>query len=302
VNTSRVEWPTVLLGVAIYGGWLLLTSFHHDLPTWAIAIAGAWLLAWHGSLQHEAVHLHPFPSRRLNALFAGIPITLWLPFQLYRSSHLAHHGVRELTDPDSDPESFYVSTRAYERATPFGRAWLIAESTLLGRLVLGPLRVVARTVLGELASSTTEPLTVLWRWAIHALAITPILYWVVVVCEIPLTSYLLLYVYPGLALTLLRSFVEHRAEGAHPERSVIVEAEAPLSWLFLHNNLHALHHAEPALPWYALPARYRERRSDLLQDNGHFFFRGYRAVLARYLFRPKGPPVHPGVSRRESEP
>jgi fatty acid desaturase len=296
VNASRIEWPTLLLGVAIYGGWLSLTWFHDDLPIWTACSVGAWLLAWQGSLQHEAVHHHPFRSRKLNAIFAGVPIALWLPFDLYRSSHLAHHGVRELTDPDSDPESFYVSCRAYERATPVGRAWLVAESTLLGRVVLGPLRVVARTLLGELLSFTRAPRVVVRRWSTHALAVAPILYWIVVVCEIPLASYILFYVYPGLALTLLRSFVEHRAEGTHAERSVIVEAEAPLGWLFLHNNLHALHHAEPALPWYALPARYRETRADLLRDNGHFFYRGYRAVLARYLLRPKGPPVHPGTS------
>ncbi len=288
----RVEWPTVLVGAAIYGSWLALTWHHHALPGWLAAMAGAWLLAWHGSLQHEAVHGHPFPSRKLSALFAGVPLSLWLPFDLYRESHLAHHGVRALTDPHADPESFYVDDDTYRRATSVGRLWLRAESTLLGRLLLGPIRVVARTLWGEVVALRDRPGPIVRRWALHALSATPILYWLHL-CDIPIGTYLILYVYPGLALTLLRSFIEHRADGTPAERSVIIEAEAPLAWLFLNNNLHALHHAEPALPWYALPAVYRRERERLLRENGGFFFHGYREVFARYLFRSKGPPVHP---------
>ena len=48
----------------------------------------------------------------------------------------------------------------------------------------------------------------------------------------------------------------------------MVEAEAPLALMFLNNNLHALHHAEPGLAWYRLPARYRQRRAELLAENG----------------------------------
>ncbi len=272
---------------------MALTWFHHVLPAWLVCVAGAWLLAWHGSLQHEAVHLHPFRRRALNALFAGVPLTLWLPFDLYRASHLAHHGVDELTDPRRDPESFYVSAERFDAASPIVRAWLVAESTLAGRLILGPLHVAARTLASEVAALRRSPAPILRRWTIHVLATGPVVCWIGGVCEIPLAAYLALYVYPGLALTLLRSFVEHRAEGSNAERSVIIEAEAPLAWLFLHNNLHALHHAEPALPWYALPARYRERRAHLLRENGGYFFRGYREVFRRYLLRSKGSVAHP---------
>ena len=120
-----------------------------------------------------------------------------------------------------------------------------------------------------------------------------VLVWAVGICGIPLADYLIFFAYPGTALTLLRSFLEHQAREAPGERSVLVEAGPVLSLLFLNNNLHALHHAEPGLPWYRLPARYRERRAALLAHNGGYRFGGYLEVAARYLLRPKEPPVHP---------
>jgi len=289
-----IEWPTLLLGLIIYAAWLALTWHAGSLPPALLFLLGGWVVAWHGSLQHEAVHGHPFGSSTLTAAFAGVPLGLLLPFSLYRRSHLAHHGVRELTDPRTDPESFYVDAAAWTRATSLGRAWLVAESTLLGRMALGPFRALARLALGELARARREPSAVIRVWLVHVLTTIPLLYWIVVVCDMSLGAYLLCFVYPGLSLTLLRSFIEHRAEGEGGERSVIVEAEAPLGWLFLHNNLHALHHAEPALPWYALPARYRERERELLSSNGGYLFHGYREVAWRFLLRPKDAPLHPG--------
>jgi fatty acid desaturase len=63
--------------------------------------------------------------------------------------------------------------------------------------------------------------------------------------------------------------------------------------MFLNNNLHALHPAEPGLAWYKLPARYRERRAELLKNNGGYRYGGYLEIAARYLVRPKEHPRHP---------
>jgi fatty acid desaturase len=46
--------------------------------------------------------------------------------------------------------------------------------------------------------------------------------------------------------------------------------------------------------WYRLPARYRERRAELLASNGGYWYRGYAEVIARYFARPKEAPAHPG--------
>ena len=76
----------------------------------------------------------------------------------------------------------------------------------------------------------------------------------------PLWVYLLLFVYPGASLTLLRSYLEHRAHDEVDARTIIVEAGPVMSLLYLNNNLHAAHHDEPGLAWYRAAGRYRQHR------------------------------------------
>jgi fatty acid desaturase len=54
-----IEWPTLALATFIYTAWFLLTYFWASIPYVLLFIAGGWLLAWHGSLQHEVLHGHP---------------------------------------------------------------------------------------------------------------------------------------------------------------------------------------------------------------------------------------------------
>ena len=54
-----VEWPTLALAVFIYTSWFTLTYFWASVPYVLLFIAGGWLLAWHGSLQHEVLHGDP---------------------------------------------------------------------------------------------------------------------------------------------------------------------------------------------------------------------------------------------------
>ncbi|MFN3503676.1 MAG: hypothetical protein ACK4ZJ_15580, partial [Allorhizobium sp.] len=56
---ARIEWPTVALAFLIYGGFIALTYFWRDIPLLILVPLGAWLIAWHGSLQHEVIHHHP---------------------------------------------------------------------------------------------------------------------------------------------------------------------------------------------------------------------------------------------------
>ena len=84
------------------------------------------------------------------------------------------------------------------------------------------------------------------RWLGHLPAVALVLIWVMGICHIPLWQYLLFYVYPGVSLTLLRSFAEHRAARRCRQRIVTMETNPVLALMFLNNHLHALHHAEPA--------------------------------------------------------
>ena len=100
--------------------------------------------------------------------------------------------------------------------------------------------------------------------------------------------------YAGYALLMLRTFAEHRAAEAVGERTAIVEAEGPLALAFLNNNLHAVHHRAPSLPWHELPARWRAERGEVLRDNHAYHFPGgYTDVVRRWLLRRREPIVHP---------
>lgn len=73
------EWPTMVVTAAIYVGYGVLTLNYHNLPWWLVLPAGGFLLAWHGSLQHEVVHGHPTRWRWLNRALVFPSLWLWMP-------------------------------------------------------------------------------------------------------------------------------------------------------------------------------------------------------------------------------
>jgi len=286
---SGLEWPTIALTVLIYGAWTAVTFFHALIPLPVLVIVGAWLIAWHGSLQHEIIHGHPTPWSRLNTAIALPPLALWLPFEIYRRCHITHHVLEHLTDPARDPESRYLATGPGTRAP---RSVDRLQQSLLGRLVLGPLVDAGELLAREVVHLVRGDLDRLRIWAMHAIMAALIVAWLRVVCHFSLGQYLICFVYPGVALTLLRSFAEHRAHPDPARRTAIVERAPVLGLLFLHNNLHVAHHFQPDLPWYALPALYRRERERLLAANGGLVYAGYADVFRRYLLRPHDELMH----------
>jgi fatty acid desaturase len=297
-NNREPTWlwragPTWIVAGVIYSGWGIATWHFALLPWWLLLPLGAFLIAWHGSLQHEAVHGQLAPWRWLNDAVALPPLGLWLPFPIYRATHRAHHDFRILTEPWRDPESFYVDQDTWGRLGAPVRALLHAHNTMLGRLLLGPFLVVGQFYWGEVRALRHGDRQHLAIWLWHLPLIALVLVWLVGVCGIPVVAYLALFVLPGVSLTLVRSFAEHKAAYTPLERTAIVDAAPPLSLLFLNNNLHYAHHKRPDLPWHALPAYYRTHRAQLLDENGGLQYRGYGEILRRFLLRPVDTPVHP---------
>jgi fatty acid desaturase len=287
-----LEWPTVALAAAIYAGWLTLTFWHRSLPIWLWLPALVWLVAWHSSLQHEVIHGHPTRWRRVNDAIGYPPLSLWVPYAAYRSSHLSHHRDERLTDPLDDPESFYWMHEHWNRLGAVGKALVRAQSCLAGRLLIGPAWNAIRFWRAEWATVRTDA-DRRRIWLLHLPGVVAVGLWVVVLCRIESMLYLFGVVYPATALLMLRSFPEHRAASGVAERTAIVEHAPVLGLLFLFNNLHAAHHDRPGLPWYRLPRYYRAERERLLRRNAGLVYRGYADVARRFLFRPHDRPLHP---------
>lgn len=292
-DRNRAEWPTILLIAATYAAFALVTWYAEALPWWLLLALGGYLVCLHGSLQHEAVHGHPTRRPRLNEALVFPSLNLWVPYRRYRRLHLRHHRNEMITDPIEDPESWYLLPETWTGlATPV--RWLLtANNTLIGRLVLGPALAVAWFVASDARRIARGERDVAAAWALHAASVAVTLFWVVGVCGIGFWSYVLLFAYPGTALTLLRSFAEHRAHRLVDARSAVIETNPVMALLYLNNNLHAAHHDRPRLPWYRLPGYYRRLKARLIARNERYVITGYGALFRHYLLTPKDSVPHP---------
>lgn len=271
----------------------MLTFLHHLIPLVLLVPAAAWTIAWHGSLQHEIIHGHPTRWRGVNRALGFVPLSLWIPFARYRAMHLCHHRDERLTDPLDDPESFYWTEADWARLSPLARGLVEAQTCLAGRLVIGPAWSITRFLWAEAKAIGAGDKALAGVWARHLLGCAVVIAWLWSVCGLGVLEYLAIFVYPGTALLLIRSFAEHKAEGSVDKRTAIVEGSPVLGLLFLNNNLHAAHHAHPTLPWYRLPAWYRDNRAALLGANGGLLYDGYREVFRRFFVAPHDRPAHP---------
>lgn len=283
----RLELPTLAVAFGVHTGFVLLTFFFRDLPLLVSAPLGSLLLAWYGSLQHETIHGHPTSSRRINAMLAALPLSLWIPYGVYRETHLRHHrhNGRYLTKAGRDPESFYLAAGEFERKGLLLRWLHAANCTLAGRLLLGPAVTLVTFWSGELKRILGGDRWRLRVWLWHVVGVCLVLAWIVGVCHINPLLYFAVIVYPSIALGLMRSFVEHHADTDLRRRTRVVESYSVWALVFLNNNLHIAHHAYPKVPWYELPRVWKQMRPPA-QAQGLVFGGGYLEVARRYLFRP----------------
>jgi fatty acid desaturase len=266
----RVDGPTWVVALVIYAAWGALIWYNAALPWWFMMPVGAYLLAWHFSLQHEAIHSFRGVPAWLRFALVFPPIGLWFPFALYRKSHTTHHRDIHLTAPGVDTESYYVLQADWQGMGSLMRAVLIFNQTLLGRLLIGP-------ALRLWSLSYKESKRVAQGDYSH----------------LPHWQYCLLIAYPGLSLSLLRAFYEHRAAEDSQQRTAAVESNIVFGLLFLYNNLHVVHHLKPTMPWYDIPRYYRENRESLLELNGQYVYRGYAVFVRHFLLTPVFSPEHP---------
>ncbi len=293
---SKVEWPTfaVLIGCAVF--WLAATFFYSSLGPFLFVAITAPLVTLYASLQHEALHGHPTRSAALNEALVFLPIGLLFPYRRFKMLHLRHHNDATLTDPYDDPESFYYAIADWRKLPAFVRAVLDFNNTFFGRFTIGPLVMLVGLLGRDLQLVLAGDRQIARAWLYHSVALALVLVWVLGVCGIPAWVYIA-SAYLGLSLLNLRTFAEHQANETPGGRTVIIEASPLFGLLFLNNNLHYVHHENPRVPWYRLPALYRAHQTAFLAANESYSFKGYGEVIRRYLFRAKTPVPHPFLRR-----
>jgi fatty acid desaturase len=280
------------LVIGVYAGWLGVTLYASTLGLWVAIPLLALTLTLHSSLQHEILHGHPLPSRRLSEALAYPPIGLVVPFLRFRDLHLAHHRDAILTDPYDDPETNYLDPAIWARLSRPVRTILRFNNTLLGRMLVGPVVGTFVFLRDDLARIRARARALVRVWLAHALGVAGVLAFVAAFTTMPVGAYLIAC-YLALSLLKIRTFLEHQAHERARGRSVIVEDSGPLAFLFLNNNLHAVHHAHPQVPWYRLPALYAARREEWLRRNLGYRYDSYGQILRRHLLRGKDPVPHP---------
>jgi fatty acid desaturase len=291
-NKAEFEWPTILLLVVTYAVWGIGTTWASTL--WlplGIVLTGV-AVAQFSSLQHEVLHGHPFAHQGLNEALVFPGLTIVVPYQRFRDTHLAHHHDPILTDPYDDPESNYLDPAIWAAMSRPRRALMRANNTLLGRILLGPFIGTACFIAGDLRLIRAGDRAVARAWLWHGLGVVLVLGWLFWVGAMPIWAYLVA-AYIGHALLKIRTYLEHRAHEAPRARTVLIEDRGPLALLFLNNNLHVVHHMHPQVPWYRLPAAYRANREHYQRRNDHYVYGSYAEIFGRHLLKAKDPVPHP---------
>lgn len=288
----KVEWPTLILLVSCYAGWAACTTVISGLSVLAgVGLTGI-AIALHSSLCHEVIHGHPFRSQKLNDLLVFPALTLVIPYGRFRETHLAHHQDAALTDPYDDPETNYLDPAVWRRL-PFSlRRLLQFNNTLAGRLLIGPLVGLAVFIRSELRLARDGAPGVRMAWLLHLPQASVVILWLAKAGSIPAWAYLF-SVWIGLSILKIRTFLEHQAHERPRARTVIVEDRGPLSWIFLNNNLHVVHHMHPRVPWYRLPDLYAENRERYRSRNAGYVYPSYRDIFRRHFRNAKDPVPHP---------
>ena len=298
-STTRVlreigEWRTLVVIVAVYGLTVLTVVRYDVLTAWLAVPLLAVLGAWHLSMQHELLHGHPFKNQFINDAIGGIPVTLWIPYLAFKKDHHEHHA-SDLTNPELDNESYYVSQEQWDKAGPIRRAAWMANRTILFRMFVWTIvstisyvtLVLKRAARGEKGDRLAVTL--------HVVGMAAVTY-LVSLSSMPVWVFALGTLYGGRILNAIRPFPEHKYQSGVETRTAMIMAGPFMSLLMLNNNLHIAHHEDPKVAWYRVGAlAHRVNAVERAREAGVLYEGGYAEVFRKFSFRPVDSPVREGA-------
>lgn len=288
---GSIAWPTLTVCFFCYAGVGLSTAFAHELGLVVAAISLTLALTLYSSFNHEVLHGHPFKNELANTALVFPAMGLLIPYPRFRDTHLAHHHDPSLTDPYDDPETNFIDPQVWESWCKVRRKIYLCNNTLLGRVTVGPIIGLVSFYASDLRAIRQGDRRVANAYLFHLAGLIPVFAWLLWVSTMPFWVYAIA-VYFSHSILKIRTFLEHRAHEKARCRSVIIEDRGLLSFLFLKNNLHSVHHACPNVPWYRLEDRYVAQRDQFLTRNEGYAYRSYMEVARLFLFRTKDPVPH----------
>ena len=254
----------------------------------------------HSSLTHEVLHGHPFNSAFVNALLVFPALIIFIPYLRFKDTHLDHHRDERLTDPYDDPETNFMDPQVWDQLPKWRQSLHLFNNTLAWADVFGASAVAdylhARRSPFDLGGDRRVAL----GWLLHVPSLIVAYVMVVMVADVPIWLWVLA-AYLSMAILKIRTYLEHRVHDHPRGRSVVVEDRGLLSFLFLNNNFHSVHHAHPSVPWYALPRLFASKRDRFLAMNDGYHFGCYGEVIRKFAIKRKDPVAHPNWSQKTVE-
>lgn len=250
-----VAWPTVVLGLVLGGSyWAIVTmALNGSMSLWLAAPLVGIITYMSYTILHESVHGSitgnhgslRWLNKALGYMAAWITM---IPLTAHRYEHMAHHRYAndEARDPDFHAGRMGVSLLASIRAALW--AW-VNQFSFYAEHRWSKAPAKEKMQLGLEVSLALGP-----RLAVIAAG-----YWVE-----GLVLFVLAWLIGGIVLLYLFAYIVHRPHeqvGRYTDTSTIVlprSVRRPLTWLWLYQNYHSIHHLFPRVPFYKYPDVYRD--------------------------------------------
>ncbi len=263
-----------LLHLAGHAGAIALVGGLIAMGWWVLVPLQGVLIVFLFTLEHEATHKTPFASARLNEWVGRVcGFLLLLPFDWFRSFHLAHHRWTNIPGRDPELAGDKPATRRAWLWHVSGLPFWLAQGRLIWALVQG--RFAADYVPASAMPRMVREARLMAVGYAAALILFPGLVWVWIVPA--------LLGQPVLRLYLLAEHGDCPRVANMFENTRTVFTGRVIRFLAWNMPYHVEHHVYPSVPFHRLPDLHQ-----MMKDELRVTSEGYAAFTRDYLARRAG--------------